>query len=50
VEYRESSNPFKKWVSDLNKEFSPEEYRMAEKHLKKYSESLIAGKCKSKQP
>jgi hypothetical protein len=24
----------KKWGSELNKEFSPEEYRMAEKHLK----------------
>jgi hypothetical protein len=27
--------------SELNKEFSPEEYRMAEKHLKKCSTSLI---------
>jgi hypothetical protein len=26
---------------ELNKEFSPEEYRMAEKHLKKCSASLI---------
>ena len=31
----------KKWGSELNKEFSPEEYRMAEKHLKKCSTSLI---------
>jgi hypothetical protein len=23
------------WASELNKEFSPEEYQMAEKHLKK---------------
>jgi hypothetical protein len=30
-----SNNPTKKWGSELNKEFSPEEYRMAEKHLKK---------------
>jgi hypothetical protein len=29
-----SNNPLKKWGSELNKEFSPEEYRMAEKHLK----------------
>ena len=35
VESRKSNNPIKKWVSELNKEFSPEEYRMAEKHLKK---------------
>jgi hypothetical protein len=27
--------------SELNKEFSPEEYRMAVKHLKKCSASLI---------
>jgi hypothetical protein len=30
-----------RWCSELNKEFSPEEYRMAEKHLKKCSASLI---------
>jgi hypothetical protein len=36
-----SNNPIIKWVSELNKEFSPEEYRMAEKHLKKCSASLI---------
>jgi hypothetical protein len=35
--------------SELNKEFSPEEYRRAEKHLKKCSTSLIIRKCKSKQ-
>jgi hypothetical protein len=32
---RKSNNPIKKWCSELNKEFSSEEYRMAEKHLKK---------------
>ena len=36
-----SNNPIKKWGSELNKEFSPEEYRMPEKHLKKCSTSLI---------
>ena len=35
VDSRKSNNPLKKWGSELNKEFSPEEYRMAEKHLKK---------------
>jgi hypothetical protein len=35
VDLRKSNNPLKKWGSELNKEFSPEEYRMAEKHLKK---------------
>ena len=41
VDSRKSNNPIKKWVSELNKEFSPEEYRMAEKYLKKCSTSLI---------
>jgi hypothetical protein len=36
-----SNNPIKKWGSELNKEFSPEEYRMAEKHVKKCSTSLL---------
>jgi hypothetical protein len=35
VDSRKSNNPIKKWGSELNKEFSPEEYQMAEKHLKK---------------
>ena len=35
VDSRKSNNTIKKWGSELNKEFSPEEYRMAEKHLKK---------------
>jgi hypothetical protein len=34
VDSRKSNNPLKKWGSELNKEFSPEEYRKAEKHLK----------------
>jgi hypothetical protein len=29
VDFRKSNNPIKKWGSELNKEFSPEEYRMA---------------------
>jgi hypothetical protein len=37
VDFRKSNNPIEKWGSELNKEFSPEEYRMAEKHLKKCS-------------
>jgi hypothetical protein len=32
---RKSNNPIKKCGSELNKEFSPEEYRIAKKHLKK---------------
>jgi hypothetical protein len=41
VDSRKSNNPIKKWGSELNKEFSPEEYQMAEKYLKKCSTSLI---------
>jgi hypothetical protein len=41
VDSRKSNNPIKKWGSELNKEFSPEEYQMAEKHLKNCSTSLI---------
>jgi hypothetical protein len=41
VDARKSNNPIKKWDSELNKEFSPEEYQMPEKHLKKCSASLI---------
>jgi hypothetical protein len=37
----DSSYPIKKWGSELNKACSPDEYQMAEKHLKKCSTSLI---------
>jgi hypothetical protein len=47
LESRNSNKPIKKYGSELKKkkkkkkEFSPEEYQMAEKHLKKCSASLI---------
>jgi hypothetical protein len=41
VDSRKSNNPIKKWGSELNKEYSPEQYGMAEKHLNKCSEPLI---------
>ena len=41
VESRKLNNPIKKWGSELNMEFSPKEYQMSEKHLKKCSTSLI---------
>jgi DNA-binding transcriptional regulator GbsR (MarR family) len=41
LESRKSNNPIKKWGTEINKEFSTEEYQRAEKHLKKYSTSLI---------
>jgi hypothetical protein len=41
LDSRNSNNSIKKWGIELNKEFSAEEYQMAEKHLKKCSTSLI---------
>jgi hypothetical protein len=41
VDSRKSNNSIKKWGSEIKKEFSPEEYQMAEMHLKKCSASLI---------
>jgi hypothetical protein len=41
VDSRKSSNPIKKWGSELNKEFSSEEYLMSKRHLKKCSASLF---------
>jgi hypothetical protein len=49
VDSSKSNNPIKKWASELNKESSPEEYRMAEKHLKKCSASLIIREIQIKQ-
>jgi hypothetical protein len=41
LDSRNSNNPIRKWHTELNKEFSNEEYQKAEKHLKKCSTSLI---------
>ena len=41
LDTRESNNPIKKWGTELNKTFSIEEYRIAEKHLRKCSTSLL---------
>ena len=38
---RKPNNPIKKWGTELNKEFSPEELQMAEKYLKKCSTTLV---------
>jgi hypothetical protein len=35
LDSRKPNNPTKKWGTELNKEYSTEKYRMAEKHLKK---------------
>jgi hypothetical protein len=47
---RNSNNPIKKWGTELNKEFSPEEYQIAEKQLKKCSTFLIIREMQIKQP
>jgi hypothetical protein len=41
LDSRKSNNPIKNCATELNKEFSTEEYQMAEKHLKKCSTSVI---------
>jgi hypothetical protein len=41
LDSRKANNLIEKWGPELNKEFSTEEYRMAEKHLKICSTSLI---------
>jgi hypothetical protein len=41
LDCRETNNPIRNWGTELNKEFSTEEYRMAEKHLKKCSTSFV---------
>jgi hypothetical protein len=37
LDSREPNNSIKKWGTELNKEFSTEEYQMAEMHLKMFN-------------
>jgi hypothetical protein len=41
VNLQKNKQPYQKWGIEINQEFTTEESQMVEKHLKKYSKSLV---------